>query len=199
MLFSIKPDLINALSKDYNITTELFSSPLNNTLPKYCSAFGDLEKYFGSEGNFFNYIMGIPSGVYEVNPPFIERLMNNTILEILRALKYRTKVSFIVFLPAWDLKSRELLHEELYEDFQAIHYIYAHPQYIHFHALIPKNKMEYYDYLKEKLIKNVVATHVFVLSNDPTFTSDTPSLQTLKALSIPIPPETYKNVPTGQE
>lgn len=39
---------------------ELFASAINTYTNNYCSLFYDIEQYFGSQGNIFNYKISIP-------------------------------------------------------------------------------------------------------------------------------------------
>ena len=50
------------------VTTELFASPLNHTLGRFCSIWKDVDRYFGSLGSAFDLFP--PTGSFEVNPPF---------------------------------------------------------------------------------------------------------------------------------
>ena len=63
------------LSEQYSINFELFGSCFNHVYNKYCSLYYDLERYFGSVGNFFN--IKLNEGIYFANPPFDETIMRN--------------------------------------------------------------------------------------------------------------------------
>lgn len=53
---------------------ECFASPMNCFMKEnYYSAFNDTDKYFGSNGSFFDN--SIKEGSFEANPPFIPELM----------------------------------------------------------------------------------------------------------------------------
>ncbi|SBS81103.1 conserved Plasmodium protein, unknown function [Plasmodium ovale curtisi] len=69
--------IMTMLHKKLGINMECFSSPFNAILPKYCSFCPDIDKFFGSSGNFFNF--EFYSGAYEVNPPFDIFLINKLI------------------------------------------------------------------------------------------------------------------------
>lgn len=69
------PRACRSLQGTFGVTGELFASPLNHTLPLYCTAFSDVDAPFGSHGSFFSssLILGddeTPSGSYQLNPPF---------------------------------------------------------------------------------------------------------------------------------
>jgi len=56
------------LRDKYNIDVELFGSAFNSTLKYFCSLFYDIEKYFGSIGNFFS--CDFIKGFYYLSPPY---------------------------------------------------------------------------------------------------------------------------------
>ena len=59
--------LIMLLFKSYGVNFELYGSAINALSDNYCSLFYDIEKYFGSKGNFFDielFISYIPSLEY---------------------------------------------------------------------------------------------------------------------------------------
>jgi len=51
--FAMNTDFKDALRKQYNINMECFASSINVHYDKYCSMFYDIEKDFGSYGNFY--------------------------------------------------------------------------------------------------------------------------------------------------
>jgi hypothetical protein len=65
---SIPIGLKNKLNLKYNLCAELFGSAINTSY-KYCSMNYDVEKYFGSLGNFFKY-EDYDGHFYTANPPF---------------------------------------------------------------------------------------------------------------------------------
>lgn len=88
----------SALLKSIQFDAELFGSPLNSSLVKYCSAF-DIERKFGSIGSFFDW--KITDGTYWVNPPFVERLLNETARVLNKYLSYTNKLIFAIVIPCW--------------------------------------------------------------------------------------------------
>lgn len=82
--------------------TEGFASAFNHYFDRFCSAFPDLERPFGSRGSFFDNNEWETYEVF-VNPPFDESLMTcamNRIYDYLKTAK--TKHRFIFTLPNWD-------------------------------------------------------------------------------------------------
>ena len=62
------PSVFDVLKSDFDVTCELFASPLNAHCPRYCSAAADVDAPFGSLGSFFSF--SPRSGGYLANPPF---------------------------------------------------------------------------------------------------------------------------------
>ncbi|CAD2101357.1 conserved Plasmodium protein, unknown function [Plasmodium vinckei] len=90
--------VMTLLYKELKVERECFSSPFNAILQKYCSFFPDIDTFFGSTGNFFNF--NFQNGVYEVNPPFDIFLINKLIVYILHNLKKeKYELTFFVIIP----------------------------------------------------------------------------------------------------
>lgn len=47
---SLATPVFEALHKYFHVTSECFASPLNSYFKQYCSAFPDIDSYFGSRG-----------------------------------------------------------------------------------------------------------------------------------------------------
>lgn len=83
---------------------ECFASPVNARLPRYCSAFHDVDACFGSAGDYtaLDFSKG---GHFEANPPFVaavvEDMFSTFTKELARADEYDVPLSFTVVLPAW--------------------------------------------------------------------------------------------------
>ena len=97
---AIAQPVLAALNKNFGVTVECFSSPLNNYLPTYCSFFPDTDAAFGSVGSFFDFQ---PSeGSFEANPPFVASLMVLMVTRMDALLTDATgPMSFAVVVPAW--------------------------------------------------------------------------------------------------
>ena len=61
------------LNRKFRVTFECFASPFNCYFSQYCSAFPDIDCYFGSRGSFFEFRP--KSGSFQANPPFSEEVM----------------------------------------------------------------------------------------------------------------------------
>ena len=82
------------------MTFECFASPFNCYFRQYCSAFGDIDSYFGSRGPILDFKPHC--GSFEANPPFCEELMDAVVTHFERLLEDSLEpLSFMVFLPEW--------------------------------------------------------------------------------------------------
>jgi len=92
--------VLECLNKHFGVTFECFASPLNCYFRQYCSAFPDLDSYFGSRGPIMDFKP--LCGSFEANPPFCEELMDGMISHFERLLEDTLEpLSFVVFLPEW--------------------------------------------------------------------------------------------------
>ena len=88
------------------VNFECFASPLNAfySYASYCSAFPDVDAPFGSRGSFASFSPS--SGAYEVNPPFVEGVIDAAAVRIVslleRAEAAAQPLCFVVALPGWD-------------------------------------------------------------------------------------------------
>jgi len=101
------------IKKHLDVNFELFSSPINNYLSNYTSAYPDVDKYFGSRGNFFEVYPNLfyRGGSYQAFPPRIEEYIGVFSIIILDQLKNNNNpLSFFVVIPTWpDSQACDLL------------------------------------------------------------------------------------------
>lgn len=104
---AVTPTVLSNLAADFGVSQELFASPLNCALARYCSVFADTDKWFGSLGSFFSFCRpGGPlmseGGSYECNPPFDETLIQKALAALTVALEACEKpLSVAMILPDW--------------------------------------------------------------------------------------------------
>ena len=92
--------VLECLNKQFGVTFECFASPFNCYFRQYCSAFPDIDSYFGSRGPVLEFKPHC--GSFEANPPFCEELMDAVVTHFERLLDESIEpLSFIVFLPEW--------------------------------------------------------------------------------------------------
>lgn len=166
---------IKDMYKECGIDFELFGSAINTVSNNYCSLFYDIEKFFGSNGNFFD--LQINKGVYWCNPPYDDTIMRNTGKKIVEALNSDKEVAFLVTIPIWDIQTQNLMKEEninnimrnintntvseQHTDFQI--YSILKP-YIKDELIIPKHRIPYFNYKKFSHI-NAVNTYMLIIYN----------------------------------
>jgi hypothetical protein len=162
----ISPKVINNLVKDFNLSHELFASPINCTLDSFCSIYVDIEKYFGSVGNFFKY--ELKSGFYTFNPPYQVDIIENGFNRLFYYLEHCKNIGFFITVPIWDNegKSNFNINEKIkYNDFEIIYKI-KKSKYLKLKLEIPKENFSYLDHNNYN-VKNITIqnTYVFVLAN----------------------------------
>uniref|UniRef100_A0A8C6L4Q1 mRNA (2'-O-methyladenosine-N(6)-)-methyltransferase n=1 Tax=Nothobranchius furzeri TaxID=105023 RepID=A0A8C6L4Q1_NOTFU len=92
--------VFEALNRQFGVTFECFASPLNCYFKQFCSAFPDIDGFFGSRGPFLSF--SPVSGSFEVNPPFCEELMAAMVTHFEDLLDQSSEpLSFIIFVPEW--------------------------------------------------------------------------------------------------
>lgn len=107
--WSIGNNLYENIGQLFDISFEMFASPLNFNMNIFCSLFLDTDKIFGSVGSFYNLkisdlIKQNIKGVF-FNPPYLPILMSNTTkicMNILNEMdKRQLDFTVVSFLPEW--------------------------------------------------------------------------------------------------
>lgn len=171
---AVLPNIMTKMFYDYNLNFECFASAINNTFPRFCSIYWDLERYFGSVGSFFNIIP--IKGTFIFNPPYQKDIIEIGIHNLFKFLdKTNEQLTFIITIPIWDLHGKSVMKEiynnELekqnidYGDFLIMKEI-KESKYFKKIRMLPKEKFTYVDHnfelYKNKTIQN---TYVIILSN----------------------------------
>lgn len=170
---AVIPNIYNKMMSDFGLSVECFASAINTSLNHFCSIYYDVEKYFGSIGNFFNIIP--KKGVYSFNPPYQFDVISNGILKIINHMESTTeKLAFIITIPIWDNEGKQIMFDNnmennnniiKYNDFEIMTTI---KNSIFFRGLrmISKDDFTYMDHnfylFKNKTIQN---TYVIIMSN----------------------------------
>lgn len=165
---AVSPKTMNKFSKNYDLAFESFASAINAKSEYFCSIYYDLEKYFGSFGNFFdcNFI----EGCYNFNPPFQEDIINLGIEKIIsdmsKSMIKNKKLTFIITIPVWDTEGREkfgIINN--HKDMPIIKKI-KECSFLKKIDAISKENFDYHDYIYN-LTKNVTIqnTYMIILSN----------------------------------
>ena len=168
----VLPHILEKIKKDFNVDMECFASAINSETDIFCSIYYDIEKYFGSIGNFFN--IEIKKGIYTVNPPYQKEIITNSVNKIFDFLSKYNDLAFIITIPIWDKEGKKIMKENnmennndtiKYKDFSIMNKI-KKSKYLSGIRMISKNDFTYLDhnfYLhKNKTIQN---TYIIILAN----------------------------------
>lgn len=99
---SLPWECFEVLSQELSVNHECYASPFNSQLKNFCSAFGDIDPYFGSSGSFLDFYP--ISGSYEVGPPYTEYAMEKMAMHVVNLLQSSQEpLSFVVIVPDWRL------------------------------------------------------------------------------------------------
>jgi hypothetical protein len=165
---------IKYMFKDFGVNFELYGSAINTTSDNYCSLYYDIEKYFGSKGDFFH--IELYSGIFWCNPPYCNTLLTKTAIKILNYLKYND-LCFIITIPIWDKKTQNNINSYTnvqrnintnitdiseYDDY-LIYYLLK--PYIKDELIIPKYRIPYFNYRLNKYIY-AVDTYMLIIYNE---------------------------------
>jgi hypothetical protein len=164
---------IKDMYKKCGVDFELFGSAINTISTNYCSLFYDIEKYFGSNGNFFD--IQIKSGIYWCNPPYDDTIMSNAVDKIVGFLESDLNVAFLITIPIWDNHTQTKMKDNnintimrnynsdtessTHSDF--LIYSKLKP-YIKDELIIPKHRIPYFNYRKYSSI-NAVNTYILIV------------------------------------
>jgi hypothetical protein len=92
---------------DYHV--ELFASPINRTLDKFCSAYNDVDIYYkGFQGSFFQYAFK-NNTKYTFNPPYDEPFMTRAVERLLLQIKDKKNIHVYATIPVWDIPTLKAL------------------------------------------------------------------------------------------
>lgn len=102
---AVPPTCFGVLSRRLSVSFECFASPLNARFERFCSAFPDVDRPFGSVGSFFRFTPD--EGSFEANPPYEPAVLLAAIhrAEALLATADRDgrALSFAFVVPTWDV------------------------------------------------------------------------------------------------
>ena len=107
--WSIGKNLYDDISETFNISFEMFASPLNFNMNMFCSIFLDTDRMFGSLGSFYNLTVERMlnqniKGVF-FNPPYLPILMSNCTKQCINILDEMATLNvdftIVSFLPNW--------------------------------------------------------------------------------------------------
>lgn len=100
---SMEKKFKDMMKKKFNINFELFASAINSYYDFWCSLFYDIEKYFGSFGNFFH--LKLIKGFYIANPPYETILLEKMTKKFIKCIEEsegsNKELSISFGLPNW--------------------------------------------------------------------------------------------------
>lgn len=102
MQAAIPPEVFEVLKKKFDVSCEMFASPLNASMDEFCSACPSTDAVFGSRGSAFSFEP--EEGSYECNPPFDEgviRRLAGHLEGLLSSAGQKRPLSFCVIVPTW--------------------------------------------------------------------------------------------------
>jgi len=164
---------IKDIFKNCGVNFELFGSAINTISTNYCSLYYDIEKYFGSNGDFFN--IQIKSGIYWCNPPYDDTIMINAASKLIYLLENVKDVVFLITIPIWDNFTQNKIKENNFDNVirnlnkdssstdHSDFLIYSQLKpYIKDELVIPKHRIPYFNYKKYSNI-NAVNTYMLIV------------------------------------
>jgi hypothetical protein len=171
---------IKNLFKTCGVNFELFGSAINTISDNYCSLYYDIERYFGSHGDFFN--INIEQGIYWCNPPYDDTIMNNTADKLVNILESKNNIIFLVTIPIWDRHTQDKIKEIPFDNVirnlnidttppeHSDFLIYSKLKpYIKDELIIPKHRISYFNYKKYSNI-NAVNTYMLIIYKNANIT-----------------------------
>ncbi len=168
---ALNQEFFNALENDFKIDFECFAASFAASSSNICSLFYDIERYFGSMGNFFTFQPEM--GFFQVNPPLdslITEMAMQRVINILKQDKNKYSLGFICFIPTWDhetIKKKGYSGKlELYNDFPIYYELKKDPNLILNYDVINK-KIIYVQYQNKYQELGVFdCPHILILGNN---------------------------------
>ncbi|RHY22090.1 hypothetical protein DYB32_009620 [Aphanomyces invadans] len=148
---SLNEECFDVLLRHFKCNMECFASPFNSRYGRFCSAFLDTDRVFGSFGSFFDFrpTFGCVArssrhrsrrgSCFEANPPFVPALIAKMAAHMTTCLQNTSKsLCFIVIIPAWE--HTELLKHSSYNK----EYLVLSQKHHGYPAPIPRRVLYYF-------------------------------------------------------
>jgi hypothetical protein len=159
------------MKQTLGLNIELFGSAFNRFYDQYCSLSYDLERFYGSLGNFFS--LQPKMGLYMANPPYSEDIMEGMARKLDQSLRESVHpLGFIITIPVWDYATRQKLNESCvlktvekkeYGVYQCLNVLRRSPYFYKKYTFCKEN-FQYYSFKKNQFIP-AAPTYVIVLKN----------------------------------
>ena len=141
---------------------ECFGSAYNTVCP-YFSAFPEVEKYFGSRGDFFKNDIPNEFDIVSFNPPFVEIVFEMASKKLLEQMQKR-QLTIVCTLPVWDPVSQsEHGFRQMGKKFEAFDLLVNSP-FLREKIILNRDRAPFYDHINKKLI-SAVNIHILILSS----------------------------------
>lgn len=158
---AVPPQPFDHLRYQMDAQAECFASPLNARLPKFCSAFRDTDRFFGSLGSFIDYFP--EEGSFEVGPPYdheVMRIAFDHALECLASPRVSGPLCFTFIIPESSRDHGKLVRAA----------VDASP-FNRVSEVLPKDKAKYIDGFQHRPGENRLIciscdTRIIILQND---------------------------------
>jgi hypothetical protein len=154
------PLILNKVKLD----VELFGSPINRNLDKFCSLYPDVEQHFGSIGSFFHLDNKhwYENKYFVANPPYDEHIMEQMAIKIINILDNFKECCFIVTIPDW--RPNEKIDFGKYKSYETYDLL-CKSNYLKIHKIY-SSAFEYTNYFRSLKMKiGNTGTIILVLSN----------------------------------
>ncbi|CAL1612942.1 unnamed protein product [Knipowitschia caucasica] len=184
--------VFEVLHKHFGVSFECFASPLNSYFKQFCSAFPDIDGFFGSRGPFLSF--SPVSGSFEANPPFCEEFMDAMVTHFETLLSSSSEpLSFSVFVPNWRepltpalsrMESSRFLREQIHVE------AYEHEYRSGSQHLCKREDMSY---------RAVHGSTVLFLQNDAGFSKWPPSPERVSELCAAFKPSRPNPAPQASD
>lgn len=139
--FSMEIKFKKILREKYGINFELFASSINVYYDNYCSLFYDIEKHFGSFGNFYH--LKLIKGFFIANPPYETILLEKMVNKFIKSIRESDQALSITFgLPNWGEYERFIPLEKVQKS-----------KYLSYIRCMKKGEVWWYDSFKNMRIK----------------------------------------------
>jgi hypothetical protein len=149
--WGLHPSIYNYINTNYTNCIECFASPFNNNIDKYYSLLYPIDKYYGSQGDFFDNFLKNQYNVYVINPPFIDTIILKVFDMIEEKLKHN-HIQIFLYIPQWD-------------DIFIPWFNKISNKYYTVSCKLNKNDSIVYDYIADKPIKATFGTYFIYINN----------------------------------
>ena len=157
LFWGFVPDICIYFENKYkNNIIECFASPFNHSLQKFYSILYNLDKDYGSQGDFFSRFLEDDYLINMINPPWTSELLIKTNEYIIKKLK-KSKCVIYLYVPEW---------KDIYDPFYEQLVTLSETNNYKIRRNILKSRESYtYDYMNSIKIVTTFNTLLFMIHN----------------------------------